>query len=114
MKNVLAYILFLFFIIALYGVAFAGPGEEPAGKKVFVDSKCGTCHAVESAKLVTKSKKPAPDLSSIGTAKKADFLHKYLMKQEKIEGKAHPVAFKGSEEDLKKLTEWLGTLKAKK
>ncbi len=114
MKNVLAYILFLFFIIALYGAAFASAGEESPGKKVFVASKCGTCHAVQSAKLETKSKKPAPDLSTIGSVKNADFLKKYLVKQEKMEGKAHPVSFKGPDEDLKKLADWLGTLKSAK
>ncbi len=114
MKNVIAYILFLFFIVALYGAAFASAGDEPAGKKVFVDAKCNTCHAVQSVKIDTKSKKPAADLSTVGSKHKADFMKKYLVKQEKMNEKAHPVAFKGSDEDLKKLSDWLGSLKAAK
>ena len=113
MKNILTYILFLFMIVALYGAAFASAADEPAGKKVFVDSKCGACHAVSSAKIETKSKKPASDLSSVGATKKADFINKLLSGQEKIDGKAHK-KFTGSNEDLKKLVDWLGTLKAKK
>lgn len=114
MKNVIAYILFLFTILALYGAAFAAAGEEPAGKKIFVDSKCNTCHAVQVAKIETKSKKPAPDLSAVGSTHKADFLKKYLTKAEKINDKAHPAAFKGSDDDLKKVADWLGSLKAPK
>lgn len=114
MKNIIAYILFLFFIVALYGAAFASAGEEPAGKKVFIDAKCNTCHAVQVVKIDTKSKKPAADLSAIGSKHKTDFLKKYVVKQEKMNDKPHPVAFKGSDEDLKKLSEWLGSLKTAK
>jgi len=114
MKSVIAYLLFLFVIVALYGAAFASVGEEPAGKKVFLDSKCNTCHAIQVAKIETKSKKPAPDLSAVGSKHKADFIKKYITKQEKVNDKAHPTQFKGSDDDLKKVAEWLGSLKTAK
>ncbi|MBI5727834.1 MAG: cytochrome c [Ignavibacteriales bacterium] len=115
MKNVFLYLLVVVTIIALYGVAYAGMPEEPAGKKLFIDSKCNMCHGVQSAAIETKSKKKdIPDLSGVGSHRKADFLKKYLLKQEKVNDKNHPATFKGSDADLAKLVEWLGTLKEAK
>lgn len=115
MKNLLSFVLFLAFIIAMYGFAFASsPVSDPPGKKVFVDSKCQTCHSVTSLGLESKKKKDVSDLSDVGGKLKADFIEKYLQKKEKIEGKAHPSNFKGSEEDLKNLVSWLASLKKAK
>lgn len=43
---------------------------------------------------------------------KAEDMIKYLKKEMKLNNKDHKTAFKGSDEDLKKLVEWLSTLKA--
>jgi len=50
-----------------------------------------------------KNKSPnnkATDLSKIEIKYDRDFLTKYLHKEEKINDKKHPVAFKGTDEDL--------------
>lgn len=115
MKNVLSFALFLAFIIAMYGFAFASsPVSDPPGKKVFIDSKCQSCHSVTSLGLESKKKKDVSDLSDVGSTLKADFIEKYLNKKEKIDGKNHPAAFKGSEEELKNLASWLASLKQPK
>jgi cytochrome c2 len=112
MKNVLFYLLFVFSIVALYGLTFSlAQDKEPAGQKVFVEKKCGTCHSVESAGLTSK-KKDAVDLSNVGV-NKADLLTKYLKKEAKISDKDHKIAFKGSDEELKNLVSWFQTLKKK-
>jgi hypothetical protein len=64
---------------------------------------------VKSLTITTKGK--GPDLSAVGATQKADFLNKYLMKQEKIKNKLHPTPFKGTPDDLKNLCAWLATLK---
>jgi len=92
----------------LFGNADAQTKEHP-GKKVFVDSKCQTCHAVESHELTSKSKK-AVDLSNVGGIYRANYLEQFLLKKEKINNKMHTLAFKGSNEDLHNLAEWLQTL----
>jgi cytochrome c553 len=110
MKSILALIVLI--AISFYGFSFTGD-KEPEGKKVFVDSKCGSCHSVESAGLTTKSKK-GTDLSEVGKKYDKEFLTKYISKKEKINNKNHAASFKGSEEELAKLTEWLSTLKGTK
>jgi len=110
MKNVLFYLLFVFSIVALYGLTFSmAQDKEPAGKKIFADKKCSTCHAIESQGITSK-KKDAVDLSNSG-ANKADVLTKYLKKEVKLNDKDHKTAFKGSDEELKNLVSWLETLK---
>lgn len=101
----LAIAAFLFISIAIQGQ----DKKAVTGKDVFVNAKCGMCHGIESEKLTTKGK--APDLSNIGVEKKADWLAKFLTKQEKLNGKAHMMAFKGTDEELKTLSSWLATLK---
>lgn len=111
MKNVFLYLLFIFAIVALFGVAFSNAQEnESEGAKIFVDNKCSMCHSVESAGITSK-KKDAVDLSVTGQDKTAEFLIKYLKKEEKIDDKMHKSTFKGSDEELKVLSEWLAGLK---
>lgn len=113
MKNVLSYLLFVFFVVALYGFAFSfAQNAEPAGKKVFVDKKCSACHSVESAGITSK-KKDAVDLSKTGDKQKAEVIAKYLDKKEKINGKEHKTAFKGTEQELKDVSKWLESQKSK-
>jgi mono/diheme cytochrome c family protein len=108
-------------------------GMNPAagakdGKSVFLASKCNTCHTVKAAGIEKrkaagadaeeakseKSDKKAPDLSSVGLERKADWMAKYLMKTESIKGEKHSRKFRGSEAELKLVTAWLETQKAPK
>jgi len=101
------------FLSFIYGFANSRLQEEPAGKKIFVDNKCGSCHSIESQGLTTKSKKKnVPDLSNVGSKHTSDFIIKYLTKQESIDDVKHSMAFKGSDEDLLALAKWLESLKA--
>ena len=114
MKNVFSFVLFLAFIVAMYGFAFSNvPAADPAGKKIFVDSKCASCHSVTSQSIESKKKDKIVDLSNVGGKLKVDFIKSYLLKKEKIEGKAHPATFKGDETALTDLAIWLATLKQK-
>ncbi len=116
MKNIISYLSLIIFLGFIYGFAnFSTQTEEPAGKKIFVNSKCGSCHSIEAEGLKTKSKKKnIPDLSDVGTKHKADFISKFITKQEKLNDAQHAVAFKGSDEDLQTLSKWLQSLKTSK
>jgi mono/diheme cytochrome c family protein len=97
----------------------------PPGQKIFTDFKCAQCHSIDSLKIAkVKSdekdeeateeggKKQEPsDLSDAGKRHDAAFISKWLMKEEKIEGKKHKKKFKGNPDELKTLSDWLGTLK---
>lgn len=112
MKNIFTYLSIIIAIVALYGFAFTiSSNDDPAGKKIFIDNKCNMCHTVKSAGIESK-KSDATDLSNAGAEMKAEDMIKYLKKEMKLNNKDHKTAFKGSDEDLKKLVEWLSTLKA--
>ena len=113
MKNIISYLSFIIFLSLIYGFTnLYIQDDEPAGKKIFVDSKCGSCHSIEAEGLTTKSKKKnVPDLSDVGTKRNSDFISKFITKQEKLNDAQHPMAFKGSDEDLQKLANWLESLK---
>ncbi|MCJ7553482.1 MAG: cytochrome c [Ignavibacteriaceae bacterium] len=114
MKNILIYLGLVVVIVALYGFAFAFAADKgPDGKQIFLDKKCTTCHYVESAGIETTKKSGASDLSTVGDVMEADFMTKYLLKEEKIDDKAHKTKFNGTDEELKALVDWLLTLKAK-
>jgi len=114
--------------------------EKPEGEVLFGTYKCMSCHSVatagiekskkaegeeaaataekkgeEAAATTEKTKKEPPDLSAVGVSHKADWMAAFLMKTEKTkEGKLHMKKFKGTDEELKKLTAWLETLKDEK
>ena len=111
MKNILIYLGLVITIVALYGFAFTiADGKSDDGKKVFVDNKCNMCHTVTSAGIESK-KSDAVDLSTVGKDRTVEFLTKYLKKEAKLNDKDHKSSYKGTDEDLAKLVEWLSTLK---
>jgi cytochrome c5 len=111
MKDTVLYVLFISAIVALFAFAFSFSQDKGLdGKTVFVDSKCTTCHSVSSMEITSK-KDEAVDLSNAASLGDADFLKSYLMKETKINDKEHKLKFKGSDEELKSLVDWLLTLK---
>ena len=105
------YCLFLL----LGGTAFAQPD-------LFTKNGCDRCHTV-SAKGISKPAGEAGtrkiiDLSEVGKYHDTAFLERFLKKEsghvahENLENtNKHMVSFKGSDEDLKKLADWLAGLK---
>jgi len=111
MKNTFLFILFISTIVALFAFAFSFSQEQKLdGKQVFIDNKCTMCHSVTSMEITSK-KENAVDLSNIGSDMKAELLKSYLMKEAKINEKEHKLKFKGTEEELNALVDWLMTLK---
>ncbi len=114
MKNIMIYLGLVVTIVALYGFAFSlGSNLEGDGNKIFLDNKCNMCHTVNSLGIESK-KSDATDLSNVGKDKTTEFLMKYLKKEAKLNDKDHKSSFKGSDEDLKVLVDWLLTLKTDK
>lgn len=112
MKSIIGYLSIIVAIVALYGFAFTiSYNDDPVGKKIFIDNKCNMCHTVKSAGIESK-KSDASDLSNFGAEMKKEDMIKYLKKEMKLKDKNHVTAFKGTDEELAKLVEWLSTLKA--
>jgi cbb3-type cytochrome oxidase cytochrome c subunit len=110
-KNMLK-ILVLLSVFALVALTLPVRAADDAGKKLFVDNKCNSCHSVDSqgiAKTMAGSK--APDLSKVGANHDAAWFSKYLNKEVDVDGKKHVKGWTGSKEDLEALSNWLATLK---
>ncbi|HYW68786.1 MAG TPA: c-type cytochrome [bacterium] len=111
--------------VALAAPAFADEAKKeeakmPAGQKVFMDAKCQMCHTVYSAAIGEPPAEDAekkedasgpPDLSMTGADKTAEWMSLFLQKKEALNDKKHMKRFKGSDEDLTALVDWLMTLK---
>lgn len=99
---VAAFVLAGFLLLSARG--YAGP------KDTFTALKCTNCHSVTAAKIPAKGS-DAHDLSKTGVGHDATWMKGWLQKTEKSKGKAHKVAFKGTDAQLTELATWLATLK---
>lgn len=104
--------------IATLPVLFALSGATASlaaeGKEVFLSQKCNMCHPMEAQgiKATMQMPKMEPgDLSKVGAEHDAAWIEKYLTQQAELNSKKHTKKWTGSEEDLKALAEWLGSMK---
>lgn len=105
--------IFVVGMVLSFGNFSTSAQEAPDGKQIFIDKKCNSCHSVESLGLErTNPKAKGTDLSKVGDQLTADFIAKYLKKEEALDGKKHGLAFKGSDEEFNALVNWLASLKA--
>lgn len=97
--------------VGLAAVAFTS--DVPAGQTAFLENGCNMCHSVDSAGIAKKSEKmKGPDLSNEGAeAKDAAWLKAFIMKKEENEAGMHKKTWKGTDEQLGAIVEWLMTLK---
>ena len=119
------------FVAAAFTATAGAQDAKPDGKALFLDKKCNTCHTVkaqgvEKRTAATGEKKGAgeaapaaakattADLSSVGLDLKADWMTKFLKREEMSKkGKKH-MLFKGTDEELTTIVTWLGAQKAPK
>jgi mono/diheme cytochrome c family protein len=87
----------------LAGTAVAEPAAD--GKVVFVEQKCTKCH---SAPGIAGGK---ADLAGVGKKRTAEWMTKWLKKEEQIDGKKHKKAFTGTPAQLEAVVKWLSSLR---
>jgi mono/diheme cytochrome c family protein len=116
MKKLLSSLSVVTFIIVVALAPYASSQEaEPAGKKIFLDQKCNVCHSIDSMSITKKTAtSKAPDLSDLGSTQSAEWIAKFITKEEKLNNKAHPKPWTGKKEDLTTLSTWLASLKKAK
>ena len=98
--------------IALTSSPSLAGGDLGKGEEVFVSGKCGMCHDVSSAGITatTKSDKiKGPDLAGVTSRQERDWIAKFIRKQTEKDGSSHKKEFKGSDEELAALLDWLET-----
>ena len=106
-------------IIALALMTVSAVAEEeadlPAGHQAFVTLKCNMCHAVSSAGIEAKTKSEkmfGGDLVDLGAEWEAKKLASYMNQEMEKDGKPHKKEFKGTDEELQVLVDWLLEQKA--
>ncbi len=114
MKNLMA------LVIILVAAVFAGSlvaEEAPAldGKALFTDThKCNMCHAVPAADVAAKTKNEKMKGGDLGGKVEGEFaeIAAYVRKEGELDGKTHKKPFKGTDEELQAIVDWLGSLEA--
>jgi len=96
--------------------ATAGEQEMPAGHKLFLEMKCNMCHGVSTVDIEAKTKSEkmkGPELVGLGEDWDAKDLAGYMKKEvPDQDGNQHKKDFKGSDEELQALVDWLLEQKA--
>lgn len=98
--------------------AAAGAEEMPTGHTVYLEMKCNMCHAVSSAGIEAKTKSEkmkGPDLVNLAgheSLADAGALAKYIKQETELNGAEHKKGFKGTDEELQALVDWLLEQKA--
>jgi cytochrome c2 len=108
--------LFVSIVFILFAISFnASAFDDPDGKQVFEDEKCNLCHSVSTAGIEAKTKSEklkGPDLVNLADSYEAKWIVKYVKKEADLDGKTHKKPFKGTDEELQALVDWLLEQKA--
>lgn len=82
-----------------------------AGKQVFLDQRCSTCHSVSTAGIeakVASGPTAGGDLAGVGERRDRAAIEAIVRQEQTVgDGKKHPKGFTGSQEDLEALIDWL-------
>ena len=76
--------------------------------------KCDRCHAIASLGIEARDEEEgAPDMSNVSAdVPSADWIVKWVLREEaKEDGTKHQKPYEGSKKNLKKISEWMMTLK---
>jgi hypothetical protein len=108
MKKIIVFAIIICTTITLNWVKSSSDDAKKDGKTICIDAKCNMCHGLAKAEIEVKNKNSkAPDLGTIDMKDKSEFMMKFLVKEETMNDKKHPVKFGGSTDDLKILVDWL-------
>lgn len=91
--------------------------EKPAldGQVLFTDThKCNMCHGVPAADIEAKMKSEKMKGPELGgkLEKELEEIAAYVRKESEIDGATHKKQFKGTDEELQAIVDWLATLEA--
>ena len=92
-----------------------GSFDDPEGQKKFNENKCFKCHSVSTVGIKAEKetgKMAGGDLVNLGESYEAEFLNAYVRKEAELDGKTHKKPFKGTDEELQAIVDWLLEQKA--
>jgi len=103
-------------LVTFVGLASVPAGAaDDAGQTAFLAAKCEMCHAVSTAGIEARTKSESmlgPDLVNLAESRDAKWLVEYLKRETDLDGKEHKKEFKGSDEELQTIVDWLLEQKA--
>jgi mono/diheme cytochrome c family protein len=91
------------------GIAFASR-KNLDGRRLFQSKNCVRCHSVSSANIearFSRGKLAGGDLTGAVKNSNSKRVTRFLRKKARIGGKLHPTSFKGTDEELQALVDWL-------
>jgi len=109
-KISVAFISTMLCAAVLTGAALGTALEPSKGQEMFETQKCNLCHSVSTVKIEAKTKAEAlkgPDLVGIGEKYEVEWITNYLKKEVKLNDNLHKTSFKGSDEELQVIIDWL-------
>jgi len=110
LKKIIATLVFVGLSISFINIGTANTNEGKDPKQIFEDAKCTTCHSIDSKGIEARKKSDKNvDLSKLEEGHDKAFWIGYLKKNENLNNKKHPVAFRGDDADLEALIDWLMT-----
>ena len=89
--------------------------EETDAKTLFVEThKCNMCHGVPAAEIKATTKSDKMKGPELGGKIDGNFetIAAYVRKAGELDGKNHKKEFKGTDEELQTIIDWLGSLEA--
>ena len=112
------YLVFSLLLLALAASAYGAEEAdvETPGAKAFLAAKCNICHGVEAVEIAPKAKSAkmhGPDLGGYKIEVEFAAFVAYNRKAGELNGKTHKKEFKGTDEELQAIMDWLATLEAK-
>ncbi|MEE8526377.1 MAG: c-type cytochrome [Thermoanaerobaculia bacterium] len=109
-------ILILVAVVTVLALPATFAEEEADAETLFVDThKCNMCHSATAAGIEAKTKSEKMkglDLSGYQSDKDLAEIAAYVRKETDIDGASHKKAFKGTDEELQAIIDWLGSLEA--
>ena len=114
MKNLNYLFVAGFCLFMLSGFQLQNKHSE--AKKLFTEEyNCNECHGVKAThvKMLTKKKTDmGSDLSGFKSKNTFAEISAYVKKEANMDGKSHKKPFKGTDEELQTILDWLGSLEA--
>jgi len=95
-------------LLGLFLGASTAAAED--GQAIFEAQKCNLCHSVPAAGIEAKTKSEkmkGADLLTVTEGMDAEWLKQYLKKEVELNGEEHKRPFKGTDEELQTLVDWL-------
>ena len=108
--------LLLMGMLLTLGMVFAQkpPDKSKHARDLYLRYNCGNCHAVPAAGIVAKTKNEKMKGGDLGGKVEGELaeIAAYVRKEAELDGKTHKKPFKGTDEELQAIIDWLGTLEA--